>query len=94
MDPVVESAFYFGGFSSSPTIEVESMAQKVGNRYSNVRYWRYVFTPMLLLTLLFGLFMLYSGDKASGASFQALTGVLRRNIPGMNNNPTKLNGSI
>lgn len=55
------------------------MSQKVGKRYSNVRFWRYVFTPMLFVILFFGLFMLYSGDRTSRATFPALTGVLRRN---------------
>lgn len=62
------------------------MSQKVGKRYSNVRFWRYVFTPMLFVILFFGLFMLYSGDRIGRATFPALTGVIRRN----NGNPTNL----
>lgn len=56
------------------------MAQTVGKRFSNVRYWRYVFTPILFLLLVFGIFMLYTGDKATGASFSSLRSVMYRNI--------------
>lgn len=63
------------------------MSQKVGKRFSNVRFWRYVFTPMLFLILFFGLLMLYSGDNVGRATFPALTGVLRKNS---NMNPTNL----
>lgn len=36
------------------------MAPPINKRYSNIRYWRYVFTPLVLLTALFGLFVLFS----------------------------------
>lgn len=29
-------------------------------RLSNVRYWRYVFTPLLLLVVVFGLYLLFT----------------------------------
>ena len=62
------------------TLEIElPMAEQVGKRFSNVRYWRYVFTPILFITLAFGIFMLYSGDSASKSSFPTLTTILRRN---------------
>ena len=67
------------------------MAKTVGKRFSNVRYWRYVFTPMLFILMIFGIFMLYTGDKAYSANFPTLTGVLRRNGNG-NGNPINLNG--
>jgi hypothetical protein len=38
------------------------MPPKATKRFSNVRYWRYVFTPILLLVLAFGIFMLYTTD--------------------------------
>ena len=55
------------------------MADTTGKRFSNIRYWRYVFTPILFVILLFGLFLLYAGGPASTANFSNLTGVLRRN---------------
>lgn len=56
------------------------MAKTVGKRFSNVRYWRYVFTPILFLGLVFGIFLLYTGDKATGANFSSLRSVMYRNI--------------
>jgi hypothetical protein len=64
------------------------MAKTVGKRFSNVRYWRYVFTPILFILMIFGIFMLYTGDKAYSATFPALTGVLRKNMN--NGNPMNL----
>lgn len=56
------------------------MAETVGKRYSNVRYWRYVFTPIVFLTMIFGIFMLYNGSPATTtANFSTLTGIVRRN---------------
>jgi hypothetical protein len=56
------------------------MAQTVSKRFSNVRYWRYVFTPLLFILFIFGIFILYTGDKAMGANFSSLRGALYRNI--------------
>lgn len=57
------------------------MAQTVGKRYSNVRYWRYIFTPTIFLLMAFGLFMLYnSGSSTTTASFPTLTSILRKNV--------------
>jgi hypothetical protein len=53
------------------------MAEQKRKRFSNVRYWRYVFTPLLFIILFFGIFMLYTGDKAS---FSGLTSAVRKNI--------------
>jgi hypothetical protein len=40
--------------------------------FSAVRYWRYIFTPLLLVTLLFGLFMLFTAPDAQTAPFKTL----------------------
>jgi hypothetical protein len=56
------------------------MAQTVSKRFSNVRYWRYVFSPLVFILLIFGIFILYTGDKAMGANFSSLRSVLYRNI--------------
>lgn len=53
------------------------MAEQKRKRFSNVRYWRYVFTPLLFIILFFGIFMLYTGEKAS---FSGLTNAVKRNI--------------
>ena len=67
------------------------MAKTVGKRFSNVRFWRYVFTPVLFAIMIFGLLMLYTGDKASSASFSSLRGIMYRNINAAGNNAlTKL----
>ncbi len=57
------------------------MAESVGKRFSNVRYWRYVFTPILFMMMIFGLFILYnSGSGTTTANFPAMTNILRRNV--------------
>jgi hypothetical protein len=56
------------------------MAKTASKRFSNVRYWRYVFTPLLFILLIFGIYILYTGDKATSANFSSLRGVLYRNI--------------
>lgn len=38
------------------------MEKRVTKKFSSVRYWRYVFTPLLFVALAFGLFMLYASD--------------------------------
>lgn len=42
------------------------MEKRVTKQFSPVRYWRYVFTPILLLALGFGIFMLYTNDTPGG----------------------------
>jgi len=41
------------------------MAPPVSKRYSNIRYWRYIFTPVVLLIALFGLFILFSDSPSN-----------------------------
>jgi hypothetical protein len=36
------------------------MEKRVTKQFSAVRYWRYVFTTLLLVSLAFGIFMIYS----------------------------------
>ncbi len=56
------------------------MSERVGKRFSNIRYWRYVFTPLIFLSIIFGLFMLYNSEsKTTTTNFPAMTGILRRN---------------
>jgi hypothetical protein len=38
-------------------------------RYSTVRYWRYVFTPLLLFGLFVGLYLLFQTPDAQTASY-------------------------
>lgn len=54
------------------------MTERVGKRFSNVRYWRYVFTPMILIVMLFGLFIMYTADASMTSSFNTVTGAYRR----------------
>lgn len=41
------------------------MEKRVTKQFSAVRFWRYVFTPILLIALGFGIFMLYTNDATS-----------------------------
>jgi hypothetical protein len=54
------------------------MTERVGKRFSNVRYWRYVFTPMILIVMIFGLFIMYTADASMTSSFNSVTGAYRR----------------
>jgi hypothetical protein len=38
------------------------MEKRVTKQFSGVRYWRYVFTPILLMALAFGIFMIYADN--------------------------------
>ena len=41
------------------------MAKPVTKRFSNVRYWRYVFTPIIFLCLFLGISYLYMGTSSN-----------------------------
>lgn len=47
-------------------------------RFSIVRYWRYIFTPILLITVIFGLYMLFTASDAQTAAYTTL--VKRTNV--------------
>jgi hypothetical protein len=38
------------------------MEKRVTKQFSAIRYWRYIFTPILLVSLAFGIFMIYAGN--------------------------------
>jgi hypothetical protein len=48
------------------------MAAPTEKKISNVRYWRYVFTPLLLITIAFGLFMLFASSDTQVADYSSL----------------------
>ena len=54
------------------------MAKPTTKRFSNVRYWRYVFTPLIFLLLAIGLYILFTSDVAMSAPINALTVSYRR----------------
>lgn len=49
-------------------------------RYSSIRYWRYIFTPFLLFTVLFGLYMLFTMSDAQSASYDNLLKVTSASV--------------
>ena len=55
------------------------MAGTVGKRYSNVRYWRYVFTPLLFLIIAIALTIIFTSDASMTAPFAAITSSYRKN---------------
>lgn len=72
-DPVAGlSLFYF--FWSLPSLSLEekgAMSNRPnGTKYSTVRYWRYIFTPMLLFAVIFGLFMLFQAPDSQISSYK------------------------
>jgi hypothetical protein len=59
------------------------MARTVGKRFSNVRYWRYVFLPLILLIVAISLFILFTSDASMSAPLNALTTAYRKNTMNM-----------
>lgn len=55
------------------------MSGTVSKRYSNVRYWRYVFTPLVFLILGLGLLMLFTSDATMTSPLNTLTSSYRKN---------------
>jgi predicted MFS family arabinose efflux permease len=49
------------------------MAAQKGKQYSTIRYWRYVFTPIFLLGLFLGLFLLFTVPDTQTLSYEALS---------------------
>lgn len=45
------------------------MATASETKYSNVRYWRFVFLPLLLITLFFGIFILFTSPDTQVSDF-------------------------
>ena len=45
------------------------MAASSEKKYSTTRYWRFVFTPMLLVTLLVGLVLLFTSPDTQVTDF-------------------------
>lgn len=43
-------------------------------KYSTVYYWRYIFTPLLLLTLAIGLFILFTTSDIQNLSYDKIQG--------------------
>ena len=52
---------------------------KTGKQFSNVRYWRYVFTPLVFLIISIGLVILFTSDVTMTAPLNALTTSYRKN---------------
>lgn len=51
------------------------MAKPVTKRFSTVRYWRYVFTPILFLLLFIGISLLYTSEGAKGIRVEGAAGL-------------------
>jgi hypothetical protein len=54
------------------------MAKPVSKRFSNVRYWRYVFTPLLFLVFVIGVILLYTSDVAKGTRLEGPESLVKR----------------
>jgi len=54
------------------------MAKPVTKRFSNVRYWRYVFTPLLFIVFVIGVVLLYRSDVAKGTRQEGPEGLVKR----------------
>jgi hypothetical protein len=54
------------------------MADPSEKKYSNVRYWRYIFTPFLLTTILLGLVLLFTSSDMHVTDFGSV--IQRTNI--------------
>ena len=63
------------------------MAAAPEKKYSANRYWRFVFTPLLLATIIVGLFLLFTSSDTQVTNFGSVikkTNSLLANTPGMN----------
>ena len=63
-------------------------------QYSMVRYWRYVFTPLLLFGVLLGLVLLFTAPDSQTATYNSLnkrisTNILPRGVSGFVSNITQ-----
>lgn len=49
------------------------MASQKRKQFSTVRYWRYVFTPLLLIGLLLGVYLLFTMPDSHTDSYEVLS---------------------
>lgn len=61
------------------TLALDRMAKTTTKRFSNVRYWRYIFTPLIFLIVAISLFIVFTSDVAMTAPLNALTTSYRKN---------------
>lgn len=48
------------------------MAATQQKKYSALRYWRFIFTPLLLITVIIGLFMLFTSSDTQVNDFSSV----------------------
>lgn len=60
-------------------LALDRMAKTVGKRFSNVRYWRYIFTPLIFLIIALILVIVFTSDSPMTSSLNALTSSYRKN---------------
>ena len=65
------------------------MPPRKSKQYSDVRFWRYIFTPLFLLGLFAGIFLLFTVPDTQFVSYDVLTNQVARLIspsaPPLNN---------
>jgi hypothetical protein len=59
------------------------MSRRGGNKkYSNVMYWRYIFVPLVILCLIFGLYILFTYPEEQAANYSSVVSFTDRFILG------------
>jgi hypothetical protein len=61
------------------------MAKTVEKGFSNVRYWRYIFTPLIFLSLALVLMIVFTSDSPMTSSLNALASSYRKNTKNLLN---------
>lgn len=57
-------------------------------KYNQQRYWRYVFTPMLLVIIAFGLYILFTMPDTQSLSYTQVTSRINSLRKGVSNSNT------
>ena len=59
------------------------MADPAPKKYSEQNYWRYIFAPMFMAVIAFGLYILFTMDESQAMSLNSVT----KQVNGMSNEP-------
>lgn len=59
------------------------MSSRGGNKkYSNVMYWRFIFVPLIIICLIFGLYILFTYSEEQAANYSSVVSFTDRFIQG------------
>lgn len=53
-----------------------------GRKYNNVRYWRFIFAPIIILILILGLYLLFTMPEEYSSNYSSIVDFTDRFIQG------------